>query len=515
MVVVDENSPALDLSRLEPVVRQRIRQALEGLAGTLQDPSASDRQRADNYGEVGQLLHAYQLLGPARSYYERALDLAPQALIWSYYLAITLQRSGQLEEAAEYLEQALSLDGSEHPVRLRLADVQLELRNTEVAEELLQQALCEHPDCARALAGLGQIALDREEFSAAVKTLEQALTIAPEATRLHYPLGLAYRGLGDLSQARHHLERTGEGNPPSCDPLQGRLGSLRIGEKADILRGTELLATGKAEAAVPYLRRAVQINPESTEAWTNLGLALSRTGQRQEAWRAYLRALEIEPLNARARTDVARMLAGTGELEQAIEEARAAVAADDLYQPAHFVLGRLLLKAKSYDAAREQFAAARRLDPRHAGASIGEALTLLELGRHDEALVRLEEAHRLNPAAQLVTLVLARLLAASPDHDLRDGPRARQLAFSVTEPSQLVTQLETVALALAEEGRCGEAAEWQRRALDEATAQGFVRRVEWSQARLAALADGPPCRPDLPTTAALYPELMGVHDSAK
>jgi tetratricopeptide (TPR) repeat protein len=513
MAVADENSPALDLSHFEPVVRQRIQQALEALSGALQDPSASDRQRADQYGEVGQLLRAYELLGPARSYYERALDLAPQAFTWNYYLAITLQQVGELEEAAERLEKALSLDGSEHPVRLRLADVQLELRNTEVAEDLLQQALHEHPGCVRALAGLGQIALDRGEFSTAAENLERALAVAPEATRLHYPLGMAYRSLGDLSQARHHLERAGEGTPPLCDPLQEKLASLRIGEKADILRSTKLLATGQAEAAVPYLRRAVQINPESTEAWTNLGVALSRTGQRQEAWRAYLRALEIEPRNARARTDVARMLAKTGELEQAIAEARAAVAADDLYQPAHFVLGRLLLKAKSYDAAREQFAAARRLDPRHAGSSIGEALTLLELGRHGEALERLEEAYRLNPAAQLVTLVLARLLAASPDRELRDGRRAYRLALSVTDPSQLVTQLETVALALAEEGRCSEAAEWQRRALDEATAQGNVRRAEWSEARLAALADAPPCRPDIPT-AALYPELLGDRATA-
>jgi tetratricopeptide (TPR) repeat protein len=503
----------LDLSHFEPVVQRRIQQALEALADAIQDSTVGDRQRADHYGAVGELLHAYHVLGPALSYYEQALELDPQAFKWNYYLAMTLQQIGQLEEAAEYLEQALTANGDEHSVRLRLADVQLELRHSEIAEDLLQQALRKHADCARALAGLGQIALDREQFSAAVEKLERALAVAPEATRLHYTLGMAYRGLGDLSQARHHLEHAGKGDPPSCDPLQGRLGSLRVGEKADILRSTKLLAAGNTEAAVPYLRRAVEINPESTEAWTNLAVALSRTGERQEALNAYRRALEIEPRNARARTDVARMLAMTGEQEQAIEEARVAVAADELYRPAHFVLGRLLLKAKIYDAAREQFAAARRLDPRDAGSSIGEALTLLLTGSHDEALVRLEEIHRLNSASQLVTLVLARLLAASPDRELRDGPRAYQLALSVTDPIQLVTQLETVALALAEEGRCGEAAEWQRRALDEATAQGKVRRAEWSQARLAALADAPPCRPELPI-AALYPELMGVRDTA-
>jgi hypothetical protein len=53
---------------------------------------------------------------------------------------------------------------------------------------------------------------------------------------------------------------------------------------------------------------------------------------------------------------------------------------------------------------------------------------------------------------------------------------------------------ETLALALAEAGRCAEAAEWQRRAL-ELAAEAEAGRRESMRRDLARYEAGPPCRP--------------------
>jgi len=63
---------------------------------------------------------------------------------------------------------------------------------------------------------------------------------------------------------------------------------------------------------------------------------------------------------------------------------------------------------------------------------------------------------------------LARLLASSPDRSLRDGRRAYELALAVYTTSPTPVHRETVAMALAELGRCDEALEWMQRAVAEA-----------------------------------------------
>ena len=64
------------------------------------------------------------------------------------------------------------------------------------------------------------------------------------------------------------------------------------------------------------------------------------------------------------------------------------------------------------------------------------------------------------------------MLAACPDDSVRDGPRALALAEELMSAEPTLSNAETLAMALAEVGRFAEAAEWQRRLLDEAARLG-------------------------------------------
>jgi len=68
----------------------------------------------------------------------------------------------------------------------------------------------------------------------------------------------------------------------------------------------------------------------------------------------------------------------------------------------------------------------------------------------------------------LTDSAVAELLAAAPDRALRDGRRALDIATAVHATAATPVHFETVALALAELGRCSEAADWMRKAIDEA-----------------------------------------------
>jgi hypothetical protein len=104
------------------------------------------------------------------------------------------------------------------------------------------------------------------------------------------------------------------------------------------------------------------------------------------------------------------------------------------------------------------------------------------------------------PRSYRVTFALGRLLAAAPDLTLRDGAKALPLAQATYQTRASPASAETVAMALAELGRCAEAVEKQREAIALAQ-EGAKAGVAAANASLAGLetalevyAAGPPCR---------------------
>jgi len=78
-------------------------------------------------------------------------------------------------------------------------------------------------------------------------------------------------------------------------------------------RGAEALLAAAGEPAVPWLRRAVELDPGLGRAWANLGVAERRAGNVRAAEAAYLRALEVEPELAAARQNLAVLRLGLGQ----------------------------------------------------------------------------------------------------------------------------------------------------------------------------------------------------------
>ena len=85
----------------------------------------------------------------------------------------------------------------------------------------------------------------RQQYAQAIKYLEAALALEPQASRIHYPLAMAYRGLGDRRNAEAHLRQRGDVEVPSADPLLEAVAGLLKNAAAYEVRGSEAL--GKRE----------------------------------------------------------------------------------------------------------------------------------------------------------------------------------------------------------------------------------------------------------------------------
>ena len=121
-------------------------------------------------------------------------------------------------------------------------------------------------------------------------------------------------------------------------------------------------------------------------------------------------------------------------------------------------------------------------------------MALVRLGRYREARQALGAAIERYPAEPSFRHALARLLAAAPDAGVRDGPQALDLVQALAEEYRTAGVAETMAMAMAELGRFGEAVEWQRLAMGVAADAAQSAVVRGMAANLASYQRNEPCR---------------------
>ena len=76
---------------------------------------------------------------------------------------------------------------------------------------------------------------------------------------------------------------------------------------------------GNFDQAVIAHRKALEINPNFSEAWVNLGTSLKEQDELDESVKAYRSALAIKPDYAEALNNIGTVLARQGNLKEAIE----------------------------------------------------------------------------------------------------------------------------------------------------------------------------------------------------
>ena len=212
------------------------------------------------------------------------------------------------------------------------------------------------------------------------------------------------------------------------------------------------------------------------------------------------RALALEPANPALRVRLGTALWRMGDLRGARDHLAGIEPEAAGFSEAQITLGEILEETDRAGEAVELLAAAVARDPdamraRIAFAGVGAAMNLVRLERYDEARARLERAADDFPGQRSrFTHPLARLLAAAPDDGVRDGDRALAIVEGLAETEQSLLLGETLAMALAEVGRFGEAATVQRDLIAAAGQAGLRGPADVLSANLRRYERGLPCR---------------------
>ena len=516
--------PLPDVSGMDASVQTQLTDAHATLSAAESEAPAGADRRAAAYGRLGTLLLAGEQLDTAEPALVNAHRLSPGERRWSYYLGHLYQEKGNLSEAATWFEKALELKPTDFPTLIWLTSAYIDMGQPETAAPLLERARSLRPDTSVVRFQLGRAAVATRDYSVAIEHLETALALSPGATIIHYPLGMAYRGAGDLDAAERHLNLSGGRASGSfvagvmmglSDPLMAEVTTAL--RSPQLYRDLALQADANRDyrEAARLFREAVTLTPSDPVMQLSLGMALDRAGDAAGAVEALQDAIGLDPELAQAHYTLGTLLERGGRDRDAIDRFRDAVShgADSV----ETVL-RLADALRRTDQVDESVAYYRQvlaaLDPRNAGgepspatasadgttqsadeaARFGEAMALVQLGRHQEARERMIAALDRYPGHLVFANGLARLLAASPDGDVRDGPRAFDLVQRVVELHKTTAVAETMAMALAEVGQFAGAIEWQQMAIEVARESGRRDIAQQMSANLAVYQRREPVR---------------------
>jgi len=383
-------------------------------------------------------------------------------------------------------EDSCFLVGTEEPLSVDLLRMQLALAGPEY-EHLRRHGWNTSTEIASLLIGDGESMRPWLSRGRLVNSLEQPVlefyrldsSVVPTKSRVAASLA-TFQALGPATKA------------PWSTSDERAVGSTSRAVR-DLMEGQARLYRGEG-AVVPSLRKAAAAAPDRgfirqlvANAFFSLGNMADAEQDADWSVAFYSDALAAWPEFVEAHVNIGRAFALRKENPQALVHLRRALELNPGSSVAHKLLGELYLQAFDDPASAMQHQrAGLRIAPGSAVLHSDLGLSLASAGRIDEALAEYRDAMRLDPELLSPMPRAAALLLSRPGSTGTDAEEARRLAARAAVASSWKDPgvLETLAAALAAEGKSSEAALTQRRAIDLVAASGDRAAVARMSAQL-------------------------------
>jgi tetratricopeptide (TPR) repeat protein len=379
----------------EDEVRQAVEEARRQV---LADPNS-----AAAWGRLGMVFLANSIEGESDQCFAEAARLDPTDPRWPYARGrIAIKRDA--DHALPYLRQAAAAAAAgpwskyRAAIRLQLAEALLERNEVDEAAGLFQAELNNPEYRLRAANGLGLVALARGDDRAAAEYLAVARASPVVRRQATAQLAALARGRGDQAAAAAYEAEataipTGSVPPTWPDPFIGEVADLRVGRLGRKQLAKELEEQGRyAELAELFLRQTR--DDPTPEAYAHAGLNFARMEDFDRAIPLLREAVRLGPDSALAQYHLALALFSRAEKENARSPGSAQA-------------------REGFGEAADHARRAAELKPGHGLAYLFWGLALKQLGRPGEAVDPLRKGVAARPEEFELQLALGEVLAAT------------------------------------------------------------------------------------------------------
>ncbi len=255
----------------------------------------------------GQFLFELRRWDEAEIFLRKTLELAPNDILASLYLAELMFYTGQLNEA---LTMARAIETGE--------DTGLNVRRMQL---------------------IGKTQVELGMLEDAFNTLNEALEIDLENAGSWFYFGNTLNRMGRFVEA--------SGAFAEVEKLDAEFPGLKL------LQGDSWLGQGDAETARDVYLRGIETEPDSYELYHNLGIAYMRLDDMDAARDAFEKAIQIKPAYYQAYYNLSNVFLAIEDVESAIASLESALEINPGFVPALLNLGTNYAQLADYANARK------------------------------------------------------------------------------------------------------------------------------------------------------------------
>jgi tetratricopeptide (TPR) repeat protein len=166
---------------------------------------------------------------------------------------------------------------------------------------------------------------------------------------------------------------------------------------AQHILGLVKLQSGKPAAALGHLEAALKLDPRSTQAMSNLAMALAALNRDVDALAMLDRALAIAPDEIETLNNHGNVLLKVGRAQDALTSFERVIALEPRFLPARASRGNALARLGRFEEALADYEAVLTVQPSHAETHFNRGTALSGLARHEEAVAAFDRALALRP----------------------------------------------------------------------------------------------------------------------
>jgi len=375
--------PTIPVDGLDADVRNAILKA--------RDQAVAQPKSAQASGRLGMVLEAHTLFQPAVPAYQRAVRLDPQDFAWRYYLALCLEKTGQLDEALASVSEGLRIRPDYAPAIVKRAELLLKLGRFPQSAATLEPFLAKNPGSPLALYFLGRVKFAQQDFAAADDLYRRATEASPTFGSAWFGLGETSKRLGRAAETEKDYDRAEtykDHYPPGGDELFLQMTKLATGIENRLMEAKKLMNQREFDRSSQIYKEVLKQYPENPDCLVNLLYIAQYPNQAspEEVEDLYQRARTASPQLAEVYMYHGTALAAQGKYDPAVAELDKAIQLKPNNAEAHAWLADVRERQHRPADAIEQYRIAIAQQPDFRIARLELAKDLLYAGRSREAI---------------------------------------------------------------------------------------------------------------------------------
>jgi tetratricopeptide (TPR) repeat protein len=277
-----------------------------------------------------------------------AVRLAPNSYEAHYNLGLLFLRTQRQDEAEEHFQRAAALRSYSFDTHSVLGVILSQKGKTEAAIKVLQRAAVLRPDDLKVTTLLALQLIEGRYYTLAAQTLGSAVKQWPGNIDLRFLFIEAY-----------HRDRKYE---RAVEAALATVAQFPEVARANFEAGYQLISFGRLTDSRAFLEKAVQLDPDSAQAYASLGDLSGREGNQEQAIRYFEKALEKDSTQVDAYLGLGKSLLALGRYSDAVVQMERAVQLDPSNPQPHFHLAQAFQGMGNREKAAAEAAVFKKLN---------------------------------------------------------------------------------------------------------------------------------------------------------